>query len=451
MNLPEVKLISTIRSLLLQGSDLSAAQLRAATGKSQSSISLALLGLGSEVQKLGAARSTRYALTQDIMGLPACQALRLRRADGDSHNVGTLAFLKSGRLHVRGPGGLEFLTAGRLPWFLTPLQPQGFLGRELARLRPDFPADPDAWSLAQILYMAVNHQSDPPGAFELGVAAGQLPVVQAPQALALRLVFYDELTANIHTRLPAGSSAGGEQPKFTSLVPVGDNPPGLEHCIVKFTPPRGTPFGERWHALLQLEHLANEVLRAHGMAAAQTRLLHSSQRTYLESVRFDRIGLAGKRHVVPASALHDEFVRQPRRHWVASCEALAAQGLLPADDLRSVALCYLFGQYIGNTDMHFGNLSFFVDDVACPRLALTPVYDMLPMMWRPNIHSGMLELDPVRPQPQPAGYGAEAALAREWAIGYWDCAGELPGLSAAMRRACGHNAQRLRSGFAGLD
>lgn len=449
MNIEDLRFVNAVRALLAQAPDLSAAQLRSATGKSQSSISLALLGLGSEVQKLGAARSTRYALTQDILGLPASQAMSLTSGAGDIHDVGVLVFLKSNRVRVRGPGSLECISTARLPWFLTPLQPQGFLGRELARVRPDFPADPDDWSLAQVLYMAANHPSDPPGAFELGTVREQL-ITKAPQDVSLRLAHYDELTRNINKRLPAGSSAGGEQPKFTSTVPVDGNPLHAAHCIVKFTPPRGTPFGERWHDLLQLEHLANEVLRLHGIAAAQTRLLHSEQRTYLESSRFDRIGLAGKRHVVAASALHDEFVKAPRQHWVASCEALVAQGLLPAADLRSVALTYQFGQYIGNTDMHFGNLSFFVDDVAHPQFSMTPVYDMLPMMWRPNIHSGMLDLDPVRPQLQPKGYGAQAGQAREWALDYWQRAAELTGLSAGMRRACTQNVQRLQSGFAAL-
>jgi hypothetical protein len=48
---------------------LTAQQLQSATGKSQPSISLALGKLGSEVCKLGAARSTRYALTQTFGSL----------------------------------------------------------------------------------------------------------------------------------------------------------------------------------------------------------------------------------------------------------------------------------------------------------------------------------------------------------------------------------------------
>ena len=126
--------------------------------------------------------------------------------------------------------------------------------------------------------------------------------------------------------------------------------------VVKFTPPRGTPFGERWHDLLQLEHLANTVLRAHGVPTAQTVLVSTRKRSYLQSIRFDRIGASGKRHVVAAAPVHETFVKGPRRHWIATAEALAAQKLLAPEHLRSIACIYLFGQFIRNTDMHFGNL-----------------------------------------------------------------------------------------------
>ena len=69
---------------------------------------------------------------------------------------------------------------------------------------------------------------------------------------------------------------------------------------------------------------------------------------------------------------------------------------------------------------------------------------------RSGLHSGMLDLDPVRPQLQPGGYDAEAELARDWALGYWQRAAELVDLSAGMRRAYGQNVQRLQSGFTGL-
>jgi hypothetical protein len=40
-----------------------------------------------------------------------------------------------------------------------------------------------------------------------------------------------------------------------------------------------------------------------------------------------------------------------------------------------------FGQLIGNSDRHFGNLSFFLEGDG--RFRLAPVYDMLPMLFAP--------------------------------------------------------------------
>ncbi len=521
MNPVDNTLTDSLLGLLAQAPALTAAQLQAATGKSQPSISLALQALGSRVCKLGAARSTRYALTQPILGLPAKQSLYWTGDGGAAQAFGTLSFLHNGDVHVRsavqllrslptalqrpGPSPApaaqpwgEWLGNKALPWFLAGLRPQGFLGRQYTTLRPDFPPDPDAWTTEQVLYIAANHATDPPGALELGTrrsapagaglghAASSLGARSGPisgvlisplggepdsswlnSADPLLPTYYDALAAQTGTRLPAGSSAGGEQPKFVVRLQTSLQSPPLQaaqegapsqpsattphiHAIVKYTPPRGTPFGERWHDLLHLEHLANEVLRGHGIACAHTRVLESAQRSYLESQRFDRMGTAGKRHVVAASAVHDAFVNTPRQHWVATCEALVALKLLPAEDLRQVALIYRFGHYIGNTDMHFGNLSFFVADVHRPQFRITPVYDMLPMQWRPSIHTGTLDAQPIRPQHLPAGYAAEAALAREWAIGYWQRAQALGSISAELRAVCVVNVQRLQSNFAGL-
>ncbi len=443
----EISLPEILRSLLAQAPSLSAAQLQMATGMSQASVSMALSQLGPSVHKLGAARSTRYALTQSILGLPAQQPVRYGAAVS-GELFGMLTLLHSGDVHVRGPKRTEWLGRNALPWFLSSQRPQGFLGREYTKLRPDFPPDPDDWNVPQVLYMAVNHIKESPGAFDIGDDRNVYVGRSADEHDTAQIsALYDALAAHAGQGLPAGSSAGGEQPKFTTHAHAGAE---VAHVIVKFSPPRGTPFGERWHGLLLLEHLANEVLRAHGVDSARTQIIQSTQRTYLQSKRFDRIGPIDKRHVVAASAVHDEFVKTPRQHWVSTCQALVAQKLLPAKDLHTVACTYLFGQYIGNSDMHFGNLSFFVDDVTQPQFTITPVYDMLPMQWRPNIHSGALDADPVRAQPPPTGYAKEQALARQWAIDYWQQASTLADLSAPLRQVSLVNVQRLQSHFAGL-
>jgi len=442
MNASNFALTDHLRAVLAQGGTLTAQQLQNATGMSQPSISLALAKLGTEVCKLGAARSTRYALTQPILGLLARQKLTWTTPDGELQTFGSLNFLHSGQVHVRTQQGLDFLgRSGQLPWFLQTLRPQGFLGRQLTRLRPDFPADPDHWRTEQVLYMAINHAVDPPGALHLGDTTGRFMVEAPRRASATSLVDaaaqFDAMARTINETLPAASSAGGEQPKFVTKI---DAPDGQhKHLIVKFSPPRGTPFGERWHDLLHLEHLALAVLADNGVAVVATHIVESRERTYLASERFDRIGRAGKRHVVAAAAVHDEFVKAPRQHWVASCEALAAQKLLAPAHVKTVASTYLFGQYIGNTDMHFGNLSFFVDDVMKPAFVPSPVYDMLPMMWRPGVHSGELDAAPVRPQPQPAGYAPQAVQARAWARTYWERAASMTALSRALREASAAN------------
>ena len=433
---------------------MTVAQLQAATGKSQPSLSLAMSKLGSRVCKLGAARSTRYALAQPILGLPASQPLTLTTAHGDMLAFGNLTYLYCQQTHVRTAQGQEWLTtANKLPWFLEPLRPQGFLGRQLVRLAPHLPSDPDAWSAEQVLYMAALHAGDPPGAFNLGSVMGRL-VLDSPPNARDRAARYDTLARGIGSSLPAASSAGGEQPKFVTEIgsEVGGAATAHQHAIVKFSPPRGTPFGERWHDLLHLEHLALTVLRGHGVPAANTRIVESKERTYLESERFDRIGTLGKRHVVAAASVHDEFVKTSRQNWVATCAALASQKRLSAADLKSVACQYFFGQYIGNTDMHFGNLSFFVDDLATlhikPYFTVTPAYDMLPMMWRPGVHTGELYADPIRPQPQIAGFAQEATTARDWAIDYWERAAQLPMSSPELVDASRTNVRRLKSNFA---
>lgn len=447
MNDADLTLQTVLRQLLARAPELTAAQLQAATGKSQSSISLALkaLGLGQPngvVHRLGAARSTRYALTQTIQGLPARHELLCDGPDGVPQPFGALTYLSGDRVHVRS-GAHEWLAQGGLPWFLTPLQPQGFLGRELARLRPDFPADPERWSLAQLLYFVANHVRDPSGAF--GVYGTTLTVPGAVRINTNSLAdACDQLAALSGISLPAGSSAAGEQPKF--LLREADD----RRWIVKFSPPRGTPFGERWHALLHLEKLALDVLQDHGVACAETQIVETVTRTYLLSRRFDRSALFGYRHLVAAAAVHDHFVRAPRQHWVGTCRALQGQALLSPVGVDTAAKAFLFGQFIGNTDMHFGNLSFFVEDVTRPRFEVAPIYDMLPMMWRPSIHSGSLDADPLRQPPALAGFDVQADAARDWAVDYWQRAAAMGTLGSALQTVCDINAARLKTRFACL-
>jgi hypothetical protein len=409
--------------------------LQAALGRSQPTVSRLLTGLSSRLLVLGTGKRTRYALPHGILGLPAQQPLRAVDEDGQVEDWGRLSFLQDQRVHVQAPG-IDLLVQGELPWFLSPLRGEGFIGRLRARELAAWglPADPAQWTLEQTLFAAL-HTPDAPGALQLGedLFAGVAAQATAPGTPAAA-PDWDAL-ADATTQLgPAGSSAGGEQAKFLTRDTEG------RALLVKFSPPRPSPFGTRWHDLLHAEALALAVLGEHGVEVAQTHIVESARRTFLVSRRFDRHGLHGRSHAVPLHAVHDAFVPGPRQHWAVTCAALAQQRRLPAEAAAQARALLHFGRLIGNTDMHFGNLSLRVTlpDLARGRFTLAPLYDMLPMRWRPDVHSG--ELGPLPFTPDPADL---QSAARPVAWLFWQRCVRSAALSAEFRALAATMAQRL--------
>jgi HipA-like C-terminal domain len=445
MNSSKISLAEQVFSLLARGEPLTAAQLRAATDKSQPSISLAIQALGDQVCKIGAARNTRYAMFKDMLGLPATQPLFWTEASGQETMLGDISYLQGYQFLLNLADHQAVTPANALPWYLQPLKPQGFLGRQLLRGRPDLPQNPEQLSMVQVLSLMATRRADPPGAITVGIRPAGSNNFSSDSEATSHLDFLESLASADSQTLPLKSSAGGEQPKFTLTRLGGD----IVHELVKFSPPHGTPFGERWKALLKLEHLALRLLQQRGIEAAITHFYHGEKRFFLSSQRFDRIGAHGKRHVVAISALHDEFTPGALQNWVHTAQGLHAKKLITQEELRTIATLHAFGHYIGNTDMHFGNLSFFVDDVITPKISLAPVYDMLPMMWKPDIHQGSLSDSPVRQQFMPAGFAAEQEQARQWAIEFWEQAAQLD-IGADLQAASLESARRLKTNFADL-
>lgn len=412
------------------------ADLQRALGRSQPTLSRALRALAPRVVVLGAQRSARYAVAQPLRGLPGQQPLSWTDAQGRRMPWGTLTHLGNGQLHVQAPG-IDVATEGGLPWFLAPLKLQGFLGRLWARspAAAGLDANPERWRVDELLTVLLQGVHDLPGAIGLGEPREPL-ASPLPEEPAARLAQLDALAGDVARTLPAGSSAGGEQAKF--LVADGE-----QHLLVKFTPPLGTPFGERWHDLLHAEATALEVLAEHGVPVATARVWTSAERSYLASVRFDRVGARGRRHVVALDAVHDAFVPGPRRHWAASCEVLARQRRLPRDAPAQALALLRFGRLIGNSDMHFGNFSVIVDspaDAARGRFALAPVYDMLPMRWRPDATSGELWLLPFTPDPA----DLESAACRV-ARAFWQRVADTDAISRGFRRLAAQMVARLHA------
>ena len=427
----------------------SAAELQSVLGKSQPTLSRLLAELSGRVLTLGRARATRYGIAKSIRGLPSQQPIWWTGEDGTPARIGTLSLLGGDLLHVDitagGAGSHAFgtTTQSALPWFLSPLQAQGFLGRLLAQrlAGAGIEAAPERWNLETVLFAAL-HLHDAAGAISIGEPWSALTGTAAaathtslPANDKQLPAVLDQLAADVARTLPAGSSAGGEQPKFLALLDDG------RHVLVKFTPPRGTPFGERWADLLQAEALASQVLAEHGVPVADTRVVDSAQRRYLLSARFDRLGARGRRHVVAVGAAHQAFVPDAYMHWAASCEALARQRRLsPLDARRAEALLH-FGRLIGNTDMHSGNLGLFValQDLARGRFTLAPVYDMLPMRWRPDAAlGGAADYAPFEPDPRSAASPAVGP-----ARAFWQRLAAQAGASRALRSVAAVMADKL--------
>ena len=465
MNAPTQDHLAVLAALGVRGV-VTSAQLQAALTKSQPTLSRLLADLSSQVVTLGRGRNTRYALAKPIMGRAAQQPLWWIDEAGTAQRIGTLSLLGGGAgapggtgggnsggdgnlVHVAG-AGFEDTLRNRLPWYLTPLKPQGFLGRLLAQRLAAFglAANPDSWGIEAQLFAALQLH-DAPGAMALGEPAAQTGPTVVPADAKQAAVALDALAQDVGRTGRAGSSAGGEQPKFLAMLESGD------HVLVKFTPPRGTPFGERWHDLLHAEALAASVLASHGVAVAASRVVETRLRTYLLATRFDRVGAAGRRHAVAVGALHDAFVPGGYSNWANTCEALAQQGRLsPAVGVQARALLD-FGRLIGNTDMHSGNLSLFADIStlagAVPGgLSLAPVYDMLPMCWRPDplagggggLASAADANDYTAFEPDPI---SAAGPARMPAAAFWSQLAQHARVSKGLRQVAADMARRLPS------
>ena len=147
---------------------VTSADLQAATGKSQPTVSRLLSDLSSRVLALGRGRATRYALPKSIHGLPSRQPIQLTHEDGRVEQFGTLSFLQRDLVHVES-GASTSVTAGALPWFLSSLRPEGFLGslHAQALAARGLDRDPQRWGVESILFAAL-HLHDGIGALTIG-------------------------------------------------------------------------------------------------------------------------------------------------------------------------------------------------------------------------------------------------------------------------------------------
>lgn len=427
---------------------LSPGELQGSLGISQPTLSRLVRAAASDVVRMGRARRSRYAATREVRHLGRAWPVHRVRGDGGIDQIAILHALAPRGWWWDAPAPPRWLVEEHadgvfpdLPWFLEDLRPQGFLGRAFARRHAaalGLGFDPQRWNADDVLVALLAAGDDLPGDLVIGdeaVAILQRRRLRDLDAVAdeERARRYEALAAAALAGDVAGSSAGGEQPKFTTACRGPDG--RVRHVLVKFSPPLDTAAGRRWADLLRCEHVAAEVLHAGGVPACRSAWCAGPQRAFLEVTRFDRVGAHGRRGVVSLLALalaHGIALDS----WAAAADRLERGGWLSPGDAETLRLWWWFGRLIANADQHFANVSLWLDDRR--PLALTPAYDMLPMHYRPTaageIADRPFEIAVAPPRQRPAWLRAA-----ELATAFWTRVADEPLVSDAFRATAAAN------------
>lgn len=390
--------IDQLRSAMRTLGPASASALSRHLGVSTPTVTAALTRLGNEVLATGRGRASRYALRRDVARSGNHWPLFRISPDGHPERLGTLYALHGDRqcwylqadrplpLYMHGEFASGFYDD--LPWFLMALRPQGYLGREFAHWYAreiDAPCDPRLWQADDILVSLLYFGIDPLGDLILDSTTMHIAWEHSSltgNPLEERAQIYVKNAERTGSKNSPGSSAAGEQPKFISSFMQSEDI--SEDVIVKFVkidPDNAAT--RRWGNLLLCEKQALHLLGEHDIASARTEIVDVDDWRFLQSTRFDRTPQGGRIGMVPLDALDAAYGGGVGNPWLPAATELHRQGFIDEGDLERIRLLDAFGRLIGNTDMHGGNLSFFVDlDRQAVRLA--PVYDMLPMHYRPN-------------------------------------------------------------------
>ena len=405
------------------------AALRAELGVSPKTLAQLVHEAGEEVLRIGRTRAIQYARTRAIEGLG--RTLPVFRVDeaGSVAPDGTLRLLWNHRIFWARPGRGTLFEG--LPPALADMAPQGFIGRSFPARFPELRLPPSIsdWSDDHRLVALATRGEDCVGDLVVGDESLRRFASREPAEVDQR--DFPRLATGSASEA-AGSSAGGERPKFGAFS-------GGRHVLVKYAPPGDVGAARRWRDLLWCERKALEAVASAGRPASRARLMGVDGWRFLEVERFDRVGARGRRAVLSLAALNNEYLGTPGT-WTEAASLLERPPFsLPAEDATHVRWLDVFGQLAGNTDRHFGNLGFFVARDGTLRLA--PSYDMLPMILAP---SGDV-LAPRAFEPAPPG-GDTVDVWRDaarWAERYWREVAGSDELEGGVRAFAGRAADAI--------
>jgi hypothetical protein len=376
-------MILSITNYLKRGPSTSK-EIQAATGLSQSTIARQIRDLGDRVVQIQIGRTVKYAATCNAFNSNDKIPLSVIDNSGKNILIAYVRPLNSGGFFVEPTGPASFLFLGEqkdgvyddLPYFLLDLKPQGFLGRQIsqkiASQCDDFPSDPRNWTSSHIGRYLISNGDDLPGNFIFGEQA-LLRLRQRPITVFEK--DYPEIANRVMNGELAGSSAGGEQPKFTAF-----NGDTQSHVIVKFSSEGENEVATRWRDILITEYHAAKIVNDNIFPSATSRLLEMNGRLFLESQRFDRIGMFGRSSMISLQMIDAEYAGLGS-NWPKVMRALFNKNMVHEQDVLNAENLWYFGHLINNTDMHLGNLSLSIDGDS---FKLLPMYDMCSMGFAPK-------------------------------------------------------------------
>lgn len=436
---------------------LSASDLATVLRVDRSTVTRTLGEFGARVTSFGLTRRTRYALRRNVAGIGSDWPLYRIDGHGQAQLLGKLECYH-GAWRVTWEGDApdwearfadgEGIWKG-FPFFLGDLRPSGFMSGT-AEMTLSYQGYIHATGDDHTLLALATAGMDLPGDLVLGdpclrqaLALGISPGNALPPHQAITR--YPEFAARAGEGQPGGGRVGGRQPKF--LASLSESGVGQRQVLVKFSPPMVQGPGRRWADLLAMEWHALSLLAELGLAQGDSRLIDAGGRRFLEVTRFDRTPEGGRSGVISLEALHAAAIGGVPADWTARVMDLQRAGLVDEVALRDTRRLQAFGELIGNSDMHSGNLAFQMTH-SLP-FTLAPAYGMLPMLWAPNSQGELIERN-FAPQP-PVPDSAEAwremmGLARE----FWNRVIADPRVSrefAATARANGEVLARLAERF----
>ena len=357
-----------VRTELNRGA-LSAADLRQRLDVSPATLMRMVREAEPEIVRIGRGRATQYGLREIWPNLDSSRFPMFRISEsGRAVSAGeliTLAFHQTAWIPMA-------MAVNGLPPELADARPSGFLGRHFAAANADLKLPPrlSDWSDHHILLAMSRRGEDLPGNLIIGEESFARWQERKPVSRSRN--DYPALAEATIEGHPPGSSAGGERPKFGVLV-------GDRHMLVKFAGRggMGDVVARRWCDLLILEGMALQIVASHGIAAARTNVIETPDYWFLESERFDRVGVRGRIAVLSLAAVHDDLADP----WARAAVALKDARRLSDEDARRICWLDAFGSLIANTDRHQFNILFFPEG---SQLRLAPAFDQVSMLYAPT-------------------------------------------------------------------